>query len=438
MNDNTKLTGGEKRWIMYDIGNSAFTLFMTTVIPLYFAHLAGLDGIDAETSTIYWGFIASAVTVIVALIGPILGTITDFQGLKKPIFAVAVLVGVAACFVMMVPMYWMVFVAVFMVAKVAYSASLIFYDSMLTDITTKERFDNVSSMGYALGYIGSCVPFVLSLVFVQFIPSMPFAIGMAIAFAINGIWWLVFTLPLLKTYEQKHFMPRQPKVVRASFYRLGKVIREMSKNKGVFLFLLAFFFYIDGVYTIIDMATSFGTALGLEASDLLITLLVTQLVAFPCAIIFGKLAKKIASDKLIFVCIIAYTGIAVYAIFLQTITQFWILAICVGMFQGAIQALSRSYFARIIPAEKSGEYFGIYDIFGKGAAFIGTFMVSGITFIMKESVWGQNLLESLGIQAVNVGVASLVILFIAGIVTFTFAAKANRKSGTINSSNVHE
>ncbi len=435
MNENTKLTSGEKRWIMYDVGNSAFTLFMTTVIPLYFAHLASQDGISSTTATAYWGWIASAATIIVALIGPILGTITDFEGLKKPIFTIAVLIGVGACFVMMAPMHWILFVIVFMVAKVAYSASLIFYDSMLTDVTTKERFDNVSSMGYALGYIGSCVPFILSLVFVNFIPNLPFAVGMAIAFAINGIWWLVFTIPHLRTYEQKHFIPRQPKVVRASFKRLGNGLKEMSKNKGILLFLIAFFFYIDGVYTIIDMAVSFGDALGLASDDLLIALLATQVVAFPCAIIFGKLAKKVASDKLIMVCITAYIGIALYAIFLKTIAQFWILAICVGMFQGAVQALSRSYFARIIPAEKSGEYFGVYDIFGKGAAFLGTFMVATITMVLDSTVWGNNLLASLGLQAVNLGVASLVLLFVAGLITFILAAKANRASGAINTDN---
>jgi UMF1 family MFS transporter len=192
--------------------------------------------------------------------------------------------------------------------------------------------------------------------------------------------------------------------------RLGTTLKEIFKNKKVFLFLLAFFFYIDGVYTIIDMATAYGSSLGLDTTGLLLALLVTQIVAFPSSIIFGRLARKIASEKLITVCICAYFGIAVFAMFMSSQLHFWILAVCVGMFQGGIQALSRSYFTKIIPAEKSGEYFGLLDICGKGASFMGTFVVSLIAQIT-------------GVQ--NIGVGSLAIFFVVGLILFRLSAKKN-------------
>ena len=190
--------------------------------------------------------------------------------------------------------------------------------------------------------------------------------------------------------------------------------QNIKKEKAAFLFLLAFFFYIDGVYTIIDMATAYGSALGLDSTGLLLALLVTQIVAFPFALLFGYLSKKIESDKLITVCIAAYFCIAVYAMFLQTQFQFWVLAVCVGMFQGGIQALSRSYFTKIIPAQQTGEFFGFLDICGKGAAFMGTTIVSTVTLITgKESL----------------GVGMIAILFLIGMVLFRITVKEVKKSG---------
>jgi UMF1 family MFS transporter len=202
--------------------------------------------------------------------------------------------------------------------------------------------------------------------------GLPMTTAMTISFCIIGAWWIGITLPLLKQYKQKNYVEVKKGAVKASFGRLWETLKQMSKNKKVFFFLIAFFCYIDGVYTIIDMATAYGQALGLDTTGLLLALLVTQVVAWPFSILFGRLSKKYNSNTLITICICAYTGIAFYALFLVSLTQFWILAVCVGMFQGAIQALSRSYFAKIIPAEKSGEYFGIYDICGKGASFLGT------------------------------------------------------------------
>lgn len=408
-----KLNGKEKRWILYDVGNSAFVLLVATIIPIYFNYLAGKAGLSDVDYLAYWGYAASICTVIVAILGPVLGTIADTKGYKKPIFMISILIGTIACSLLGLMVQWMAFLIVFLIAKVGFSASLIFYDSMLSDITDEERMDYVSSQGYAWGYIGSCVPFVLCLVIV--LGSDPLGIrmetAMGIAFVLVAVWWLLMSLPLLKNYEQKYYVEKKPHAIAQSFKRLGETFKNMKEEKQVFMFLLAFFFYIDGVYTIIDMATAYGSALGLDSTGLLLALLVTQIVAFPCAIIFGNLSYRIRTEKLIIVCIFAYLGIAIFAVFLKTQLQFWILAILVGMFQGGIQALSRSYFTKIIPEEHSGEYFGLMDICGKGASFVGTTIVSIVSQLTGN---------------ISMGVGMIAILFCIGIVIFLKAVSMNK------------
>ena len=402
---NKKLTRIEKYWILYDVGNSAFVLLIATILPIYFNHLASLAHISEVDYLAYWGYASSLTTIIVAIIGPILGSIVDTKGYKKPIFTISMMIGVLGLAALSVPRSWIIFLAVFVIAKVGYSASLIFYDSMLIDITSHERMDYVSSQGYAWGYIGSCIPFIISLVIVLFYNNMgiSFVMAMTLAFLINALWWLIVTIPLLKNYQQKHFVEKPEHPVKESFIRLKNTFKDIKKHKKIFMFLLSFFFYIDGVYTIIDMATAYGTALGLNTEGLLLALLLTQVVAFPFALLFGTLSKTIQTQKLLQFCILAYTGIAIFAIQLDKQWEFWLLAVLVGMFQGAIQALSRSYFAKIIPAEKSGEFFGIFDICGKGAAFVGTALVG-----LLAQLTGQ----------MNIGIAAISIMFMIGFIIF--------------------
>lgn len=412
--DRTKLTKLEKYWILYDVGNSAFIMLVSTIIPIYFNYLAGNAGISEVDYLAYWGYAASVSTIIVALIGPVLGSLADTKNYKKPLFTFFMMIGVIGCAALSLPTSWILFLAVFVIAKVGYNASLIFYDSMLVDVTTPEHLDTVSSHGFAWGYIGSCIPFIISLIFVLMYESFGISMhtAMAIAFFITAAWWLVVTLPLLKNYEQKHFTEKPEQPIRQSFVRLLETLKDIKGQKHIFVYLLAFFFFIDGVYTIIEMATAYGSALGLDTSGLLIALLVTQIVAFPFALLFSKLSKKYETTKLIRVCIFAYTCIALFAIQLDRQWEFWLLAVCVGMFQGAIQALSRSYFAKIIPAEKSGEYFGIYDICGKGASFVGTLLVGLVAQITNVA---------------NAGVAIIAVMFVIGFVLFSKAAKLNEK-----------
>ena len=408
--ENKKMTKLEKYWILYDVGNSAFTLLVSTIIPIYFNALAGNAGISEVDYLAYWGYAASISTIIVALLGPTVGSIADTRNYKKPLFVLFMAVGVIGCAALSGPGSWLVFLVVFVIAKVGYNASLIFYDSMLVDVTTPERMDKVSSNGYAWGYIGSCVPFILSLVFVLMYESfgMTMNTAMMLAFFINAAWWVLMTVPLLRNYRQKNYAETPKHPVRDSFRRLGHTIRDIRKEKKVFLYLLAFFFFIDGVYTIIEMATAYGSALGLDTTGLLLALLVTQIVAFPCALIFSVFSRKYETASLIKVCILAYTGIALFAIQLDKQWEFWFLAVMVGMFQGAIQALARSYFAKIIPAEKSGEYFGIYDICGKGASFMGTTLVGVVAQITGVA---------------NAGVGIIAVMFVIGYVLFHKAAR---------------
>ena len=406
-----KLTGLERNWILYDVGNSAFVMLTSTVIPIYFKNLAEGAGVSAGNSTAYFSYASSLVTVLVMILGALLRTVADGKGRKKEIFTGCMLVGALGCAALAVPAGWLAFLGIYVLAKTGYQSSLIFYDSMLGDVTEEDRMDQVSAHGYAWGYIGSCIPFVASILLILNADTLGLGSVRAtmLAFLLNAVWWSCMTLPLLKTYRQRSGEGSNNK--DGSFVSLARTVRGIRQNPKVLWFLLAFFFYIDGVYTIIDLATSYGKDMGISDTSLMLALLLTQVVAFPCSILFGKLTKKIESGKLIAVSILGYLCIVIFALQLDKTWEFWFLAVCVAVFQGGIQALSRSYFTRIIPQERAAEYFGFYDIFGKGAAFMGTLMVG-----VASQVSGSS----------RTGVGLLAILFLIGFFLF-------RKAGRIGS-----
>ena len=405
-----KLTKLEFKWICYDMGNSAFILLVATILPIYFNYLSSSQGVAEHNYLSYWSYAASISTLIVALAGPILGTLADYKDHKKKIFLTTAMLGALALACFWIPSSWFAFLVLFIAAKVAYSLSLIVYDSMLTDITTEERMDAVSSKGYAWGYIGSVVPFIISLVFVLMYDKMGMTLktAMMIAFILNAVWWIAFTLPLVKSYKQKYYIEPEAHPALDTFARLKDTLMKAKEQKKVFLFLFAFFFYIDGVYTIIDMATAYGTSLGLNTTGLLLALLLTQIVAFPASLTFAVLSKTKDTASLIKVAIIAYFLIALFAVQLDKQWEFWVLAVAVGCFQGGIQALSRSYFAKIIPENASGEYFGLFDICGKGASFLGTMLIGVVTQITGKQ---------------NLGVAAISIMFVIGYLIFNKVSK---------------
>ena len=424
MKEKMKLTPLEKSWVLYDIGNSAFVLLVSTLLPIYFNALASGAGVSESDYLAYWGYAGSIATILVAIIGPICGALAD-QKYKKPLFLGSLILGAIGCVALGGAWSWMSFLVIFVIARVGYNSANVFYDSMLPEVTTDERMDNVSTMGYALGYIGSVIPFAACLVLVLMHDTFGLTQvnALIISFVLTAVWWVVCTVPLLKRYKQTAYHEKQGKAVSESFKQLGRTFKEAKQHKHIFVYLIAFFFFIDGVYTIIDMATAYGTALGLDTTGLLLALLVTQIVAFPFAILFGRLASKHDTGLLIKICILCYTGIALFAIFLSSLWQFWTLAVLVGMFQGGIQALSRSYLGKIIPAEKSGEYFGLMDICGKGASFVGTTLVA----VVSQATEGMTF-AIFGIPVVNTGLAvgSIAVLFVIGFVLFCYADKLNK------------
>ena len=425
MKEKKKLNKLEKSWILYDVGNSAFTLLASTLLPIYFNALATSAGVDENMYLSYWGYAGSIATILVALIGPICGTLSDRKGFKKPLFLLCVLLGVLGCAALGLAQGWLIFLGIFILAKVGFNGSLVFYDSMLPEITTEERIDDISTQGYAWGYIGSVIPFALCLILVLAGGSFGLSqtTAMVIAFILTAVWWAVFTLPLLRRYQQTAFVDRGKHPIADTFRQLGRTFCKAKGQKHVFVYLIAFFFFINGVYTIIDMATAYGTDLGLDTTGLLLALLLTQIVAFPCAILFGKLSANHDSAKLMKICIICYTCITVFAVFLVSQWQFWLLATLVGMFQGAIQALSRSYLGKIVPSEQSGEFYGLMDICGKGASFFGMALVGFINQITADV---QLNLFGLQLQNSNLAVSVLVVLFIIGYILFCKADKLNK------------
>ncbi|MBQ8322935.1 MAG: MFS transporter [Clostridia bacterium] len=414
-----RFTKKEKSWILYDVANSAYVMLATALLSLYFKYLSPSDNLSSV-----WGFTNVIVTVIAVFLCPILGTYADFSK-KKAVFMSFALIGIISCgalslfsFISKFTIAGILFLIMYIITEVGFASANVFYDSMLNDITTDENMHRVSANGFAWGYICSCIPFAFCLiayVLGTMVPGLEWFEGYAFSIGclITAVWWLFFTLPLLKNYEQKNFMPRPEKPIRETFKRLGSIFAEFKKNKKALVFLVAFFFYIDGVHTIIKMATALGTDLGFDQVKLVIMLFATQFVAFPCALIFGKLASKVPCEKLLLVAISAYTAIGVFTVFLRQEWQCWILVISVGMFQGGVQAMSRSYFTKLIPANKTGEFFGIYDIFGKSAAILGLGLTSllGLFYPLSEATW------------ININLIPLPILFAIGLVLFIVSMK---------------
>ena len=403
-----KYTKQECNWVMYDVGNSALVLFNTSVVPIYFDAINTAAN-SAELVTA-WANAQTIASLVVALLMPILGSLADFAGNKIKFFLGFFFTGLVLCFAQAIPMGAMPFLVVYVICTIGLNSSMTFYDAMLPDITTDERMDTVSSSGYAWGYIGSCVPFIVCIALILGGPAalnLDMLLCVRVSFIITGIWWLAFTLPLVRTYKQRYSKELAPgetfgSEVMKTFRGLGVTMRRIAQDKAILIYMIAFFFYIDGVHTVISMATTYGTSLGIDSTQLILALLVTQFVAFPSAIAYGKLSGKYGTLRMIIIAVVAYVAIVLFAaFFLKTAVEFWILAVAVGLFQGGIQALSRSYFGKLIPKERSNEYYGFFDIFGRYASVMGTLLVSVVTSLTGDA---------------SLGVLSIGILLIVGLV----------------------
>lgn len=409
----------EKSWILYDWANSIWATNIAAAIwPIYFAMVVQQLSNAGAINTIY-GYAVSFANLVVALLAPFLGAIGDFKGMKKKLWKVFMLLGVAFTLVMAIFDNWVLMIIGFMLSRVGFSGSCLFYDSFLTDVTTKDRMDKVSAWGFAMGYIGgSTIPFILSII-IMVVLGLDNMLGYKIAIAIVPVWWLLFSIPFWKNVEQKHYVETPPSQLgREALKNVWHTLKNIVNDKAVLFFLLAYFFYIDGVDTIISMATNYGSTLGLGSIGMILALLVTQIVAMPFSIFFGNWGKKYGALKLIGIAVGVYAVITVVGFFMgffidfhdmlgmteaQAISVgqvlFWVLATMVGTVQGGIQALSRSYFGQIIPPERSNEYFGFMDIFGKFAAVIGPALYALVYGISGKA---------------SFGILSLILLFVMG------------------------
>ena len=421
-NTNGKMTKVEKDWIMYDFANSVYaTIMIAAIFPIYFVSVCKDAGVVGD---VWWGIGTSITTFTLAILAPFLGAIADYKGMKKKLFGAFLILGLSFTIFNAFMDNWQLMLVGYVLSNIGWSGSLLFYDSFLTDITTTERMDKISAWGYGMGYIGgSTIPFVMSILLIMF--GENFGIGSVLAVKISLIitaaWWLIFSIPFLKNIKQTHFIefPKSGFLI-TTMNNILDTMKGILANKGILSFMIAYFFYIDGVNTVIHMATSYGATLGLDSTGMILALLVTQIVAFPFAIFFSFLSGKIGTINMILsailvyflICIIGfYMGYGIEEAFLtngQALIIFWILAILVGTCQGGIQALSRSYFGKLIPPERSNEYFGFFDIFGKFAAILGPLLYAGIAALTGRSSFAM---------------ASIIFLFMIGGITLFLGKK---------------
>ncbi|HAO62038.1 MAG TPA: MFS transporter [Erysipelotrichaceae bacterium] len=385
-----KLTKAERSWVLYDVANSAFILIITATIPIYFRGLAEAQGVTSQQVTSYWGYATSISVLALALIAPILGAIADYKGMKKRLFVASLTVGILGGLTFTAVNQWLAFLILFIIARLGYSACNVFYDSMLVDVSSDERMDMISSFGYAFGYIGSTIPFIVGIVLILNAEAIGITTVLAtqISFLITFLWWALLSLPMLKNVKQKFYLEPKPHIVTESFKRILITLGKIRQNKRMLYYIIAYFCYIDGVYTIISMATTYGGEVGIGQTEMILALLLTQFVAFPFAILAGMLAKKFGAIRLIKVYILIYMFACVFGYQLDQAWEFWFLAIVIGLAQGGIQSLSRSYYGKLVPKEESSEYFGFFDIFGKFADFLGPIILALAAQFLNSSKYG--------------------------------------------------
>lgn len=391
-------TKQEISWMMYDWANSAHSVIVVTLLPIFFDSVASYTA-DSVSSMSTWGYATSIAMAIVAIAAPFLGVFGDIRGMRKRLFAGFVILGVAAVALMaFTPLMDFtsstaaagrvagLILALYIISVIGFDASAIYYDAFLTDITTPERMDRVSTMGYGLGYIGgSTIPLVIFLV--MNLVGVPMLTCLAVIFALTAVWWLVFSLPLLKNCRQISGKPYEKGDVGRSIRGVGATIKEIIDNKPMLVYILAYFFYIDGVHTVISMATTYGTNLGLDSTGMMVALLLVQVLGLPFCLLYIRLSAKFGARFMVGVGICVYMFICVFAFFMRDLWQFWVLAVLCATSQGGIQALSRSMFGKLIPdKDRSGEFFGFFDIFGKFSSIMGPALVGVVSAAVADGM----------------------------------------------------
>lgn len=407
-----RYTKEEWSWILYDCGNSAYSMAITTALfPIVFGMFENVSSMDL-------GYFNSLASILLALLSPVLGTIADYKDFKKRFFiffaSLGIITTAALAFISPSSGQWQLLVLFFILSDIGFAAANVFYDSFLVDVTEDERMDKVSTGGFAYGYIASIIPFGISLVMIFFL-GMDKALGYQAGFIVTALWWGLLTLPMIRDVKQRHYIEPEPKPVINSFKRLGETIRNIRQHKTIVVFLLAYFFYIDGVDTVIKMVVPFATSvLGANALDtftLLGILLIIQIIAFPCAILYGNLADKYSARTMIIVGIFTYMISCIAAFFISSVWHIFVLGAMIGSAQGGIQALSRSYYAKLLPKEQSNEFFGFYNIFGKFAAIVGPAIMSLVSTMTGNP---------------RLSILAIIPLFIIGFIIFLTLPKEER------------
>ncbi|MEA3439790.1 MAG: MFS transporter [Chloroflexota bacterium] len=404
-------------WSMYDWANSAFaTTIMAAVLPVFYASVAGAN-LPGNRATVYWGYTTSIALLIIAILSPVLGAMADFRGAKKRYLTVFALLGIAgtALLFFVTTGDWLQASIFFIIGNIGFAGANVFYDSLLPHVARPDEIDQVSTKGYALGYLGGGILLAINLAMIMLAPEDLTVLMTRLSLLSVAIWWFIFTIPLWKR------VPEPPRRIlageeglspaKAGFSRFFQTLREITKYRDLFLFLVAFWLYNDGIGTIIKMATIYGAEIGIGQTDLIGALLMVQFVGIPFAFGFGWLAKKIGTKQSIYLSLIVYTLIAIMGYFMQYAWHFWLLAFAVATVQGGSQALSRSLFGRMVPKSKSAEFFGFFSVSAKFAGIAGPFI-----FAVVGQLTGHSRLSIL----------SLVIFFILGILILS---RVNEKEG---------
>ncbi len=382
-------------WALYDWANSAFAVVVLAGFYPIFLREYWAAGEPGRQITFWLGLANSIASLLIVVLAPTLGAIADQGGLKKKLLIVSSLLGIA----MTASLFWIgqgqwgYAIALFVLANVGWMGANVFYDSLLVDVASADDYDRVSALGYGLGYLGGGLLFALC-VAMTLRPGWFLLAGkqqaVSLSFLLVGLWWLLFSLPLWLFVRERprHGSKSFLQASRQGFRQLAATFHHIRQLRGVLMFLLAYWLYIDGVDTVIRMAVDFGKARGIDTSSLITALLMTQFIGFPSAIAFGHLGKKIGARHGILIAIGVYIGITIWAANLHSAGGFFVLAGVVGLVQGGLQSLSRSLYASMIPADKAAEFFGFYNMLGKAAAIIGPLLVGTVGLATGSESWG--------------------------------------------------
>lgn len=387
---------------MYDWANSAFaTTVMAAVLPIYYSQVAGVT-LPGNTATAYWGYTTAAALLITALLAPIMGAIADYSGSKKKLLMTFAGIGIFATALLyfVTTGDWLMASIFFIVGNIGFATSEVFYNSLLPEVAGPGNIDQVSTKGYALGYLGGGILLGINVLMIEFMSDT--ILATRLSFVTVAIWWAVFTIPIIKNVKEPKVKSNEVKYnnpLTGGFKRLAATFKELRNYKQLLLFLIAFWIYNDGIGTIIKMATIYGAEIGIDQTTLIGALLMTQFVGIPFAFGFGRLARVLGTKNSIMVGLFVYTMISIGGYFMETALHFWILAFLVGTVQGGTQALSRSFFGSMLPKSKTGEFYGFYGMSSKFAGIVGP-----LVFAVVSQIAGSSRLS----------IVSLIVFFIVG------------------------